>query len=190
MVTHSKSSDKSCSVEGCAKQFHAKGYCKAHLYHFHKHGDPLGGGTSPGTRLAWLEVYRNYNGDDCLLWPFDPASKRYGSIQKDGKHWSAHRLMCTMVNGPAPTSIHQAAHLCGKGHLGCVNPKHLAWKTSVQNHADRLLHGTDSRGEKNGRSKLVVSDVLAIRAAVGVTQQILAKKFGVGQTAISQIRAN
>lgn len=33
--------------------------------------------------------------------------------------------MCELVYGKPPMPKHQAAHNCGKGNLGCINPKHL-----------------------------------------------------------------
>lgn len=31
-------------------------------------------------------------------------------------------------------------HLCGNGHLGCCNPRHLRWGTDAENAQDRILH--------------------------------------------------
>jgi hypothetical protein len=57
-----------------------------------------------------------------------------------------------------------------------------------ENSADRVLHGTDLRGEDAPVSKLTESDVSAIIALEGVmTQSQIATLFGVSQTAISKI---
>jgi hypothetical protein len=96
--------------------------------------------------------------------------------------------MLKQISDP-PSSKYQAAHKCGNGHLGCVNPKHLSWKTRAENEADKIAHGTISRGERNGHAKLVEASVIAIisRADRGETQQSLADSFGVHQSTISVI---
>jgi hypothetical protein len=81
----------------------------------------------------------------------------------------------------------QAAHSCGNGHLGCVNPHHLRWVTPKENAADRDDHGTTPKGENQGNSKLSESDIRSIRSSVGVSQTELAQRFGVHQGTISNI---
>jgi hypothetical protein len=74
------------------------------------------------------------------------------------------RYVCEQANGPPPSPIHEAAHNCGKGHEGCVNPSHLRWATPKENVADTLIHGTRNRGERQGISKLTREQVLRIRS--------------------------
>lgn len=64
--------------------------------------------------------------------------------------------MCQKAHGDPPSPKHDAAHSCGRGHEGCVNPNHLSWKTKKQNQADRITHGTShlhilTRDETTGR---------------------------------------
>src|SRR5690606_34039285 len=92
----------------------------------------------------------------------------------------ASRVVCEIVNGPPPSPDHQAAHLCGKGHLGCVNPRHLSWKTVIENHADKRIHGTVNRGSRNGRAKIEESDIKAIRSLKNkMTTNQVAKMFDI-----------
>ena len=95
-----------------------------------------------GKTFAWLIARVDYQGDDCLPWPFcrDGRVGR-GRMGHEGKRPWAHRLMCELAHGPPPTPKHQAAHECGKGHYGCVNPRHLAWKTNSENQLDRRKNG-------------------------------------------------
>jgi hypothetical protein len=74
-----------------------------------------------------------------------------------------HRLVCERKEGPPPTPKHEAAHLCGNGHLSCCNQKHLTWKTRGDNASDMIVHGTHSRGERCGSAKLTRDQVLLIR---------------------------
>jgi hypothetical protein len=74
--------------------------------------------------------------------------------------------MCILAHGEPPEDDSQAAHECGKGHLGCVNPRHLTWKSPAENTADQLRHGTRPRGEKKSNSKLTEAQVKFIRSVV------------------------
>jgi hypothetical protein len=108
-----------------------------------------------------------------------------------GKHRHVeyvHRLVCEYVNGAAPTPRHHAAHSCGNGHLGCVTPRHLSWKTPSENADDKLVHGTAQRGEKHAHAKLTENQVRIIRELKGTASQTtLAERFGVSPTTIGQI---
>lgn len=96
-----------------------------------------------GKTFRWLADRAGFQGDECLSWPFARIRQRgYGILGHEGKHHYAHRLMCEMVNGPAPDDRPQASHSCGNGHLGCVNPRHLSWKSNAENQLDRRVHGT------------------------------------------------
>lgn len=69
----------------------------------------------------WMGKYLDHDDAEfCLIWPFNRAQNGYPTAGKNNAI-RPHRLMCERRNGPAPSSKHQAAHSCGKGHLGCVN---------------------------------------------------------------------
>jgi hypothetical protein len=92
------------------------------------------------------------------------------------------------MHGPPPTPKHQAAHLCGRGGDGCVNPHHLAWKTQAENMADKLIHDTHSRGERCSNAKLTENDVIAIRQlGKSVRHSDLALRFGVSRHTIRNV---
>ena len=145
--------------------------------------------TSPGVPLNFIISNLSHDGDDCLFWPFASYSNGYGHLKYEGREWVASRLMCQMAHGPAPTPEHEAAHSCGRGGDGCIHPKHLSWKTRLDNQRDRIGHGTSNRGSTNGQATLTESEVSKIvaRLNAGDRQQSIADNFGVTQTAISQI---
>ena len=129
-----------------------------------------------GRNYRWLADHASYSGDDCLIWPFGRV-RGYGFFCYLNRMLYAHRFMCELVHGPAPTSRHQAAHSCGRGHDGCVNPKHLSWKTNGENQIDRRLHGT-TNAVRNRKKRLTVdqvSDILSLKGTM--TQDQLAQKF-------------
>lgn len=178
-----------CSIPGCRKRHHAKGYCNAHYWRWCQYGNPLAGRTMNGMPEAYFEeVVLTYQGDECLIWPYARNSNGYGHLCVDGRVRNAHREVCKRVHGPAPTPKHEAAHSCGKGHEGCVTKGHLSWKTKQQNQADKIIHGTHARGEEAAGAKLTAADVHQIRSLKGeVSQRILAERFGVSQWAIGDI---
>jgi hypothetical protein len=181
---------KACSVDGCNGNSHtsklgARGYCNKHYKRLLRHGSPTMGGTPIGEPNKYFEdVVIPFYGDECLSWPYSTNGVGYGTL--NGKY--VHRLACERASGPPPTPKHEASHLCGNGHLRCVNPRHLAWKTRSENHADKINHGTHSRGERHYSCKLKEAQVREILSLKGKeTQAVIAKKFGIGQTTVSHI---
>jgi len=137
----------------------------------------------------WLEKHSRHDGDGCLIWPFKRNRFGYGRASIDGKVGIASRYMCVLAHGDPPMPKMQAAHICGNGAGGCVNPKHLRWATRHENEADKLAHGTTNRGQRNGRSKLGPTEVLRVRAAIadGMTVRGTAALFGVSNGTVTAI---
>lgn len=90
--------------------------------------------------MLWFAEHRSHQGDACLIWPFARDANGYGSTGRNGKKVWAHRYMCELVNGPPPTPKYHAAHTCNNGYGGCVNPKHLTWKTPSANQYEGKAH--------------------------------------------------
>jgi DNA-binding XRE family transcriptional regulator len=88
--------------------------------------------------------------------------------------------------GPVPAGS-EVCHNCG--HRPCVNPAHLRADTHQANMADCLVHGTHTRGARNGRARLTVGQVAYVRAAVaaGCQQNLLASELGVSPQTVNHI---
>lgn len=180
---------KPCKAEGCERKSGYKGYCLKHFDRVQRNGSPEAFHPRHRKKAAWIEAHVDYDGDDCLIWPFSVGDHGRGTAMVKGKLGSAPRLMCALAHGEPPTPQHQAAHSCGNGHLGCMHPKHLRWATPAENEADKRAHGTLRRGRAINTVKLTEDDVRAIRAAVGHRIGAdLARKYGVSVSCISQIR--
>lgn len=182
---------RTCCILGCNRPHYGRGYCRAHWKRWKRHGDPFGGSTDWGAAKAFIEqAIKHGDTVECLLWPFAHAGNGYGKVFYNGRrNQFSHRVVCEGRHGPPPTPKHHAAHSCGKGHLGCVNPHHLEWKLPVENNADKTAHGTINRGVRNGVSKLTEAEALQIKALGGVeTQQALADRFGVSRSTVSDIQ--
>lgn len=179
-----------CSIHGCGKKHEARGWCYSHYSRWQRHGDPLGGRTERGSVGRYFQnVVLAYEGDDCLFWPYS-RGRGHAQLRFNNKLAIVSRLVCEHAYGPPPTPKHEAAHSCGNGHLGCVTRRHLRWATSTENKADKVLHGTTSRGERFWAAKLTELDVRAIRALEGTMPKYkIAEKYGVARSTISLIHS-
>lgn len=177
-----------CTIEGCGRRNRAHGMCVLHYTRFVRHGDPHHRKRAAnGECLEWLHAHARYAGGDCLKWPFAVLRGR-GYVDFNGHMTTAGRAMCILAHGEPPSGAYEAAHSCGKGHEGCVNPRHLSWKTSADNHADKLVHGTDNRGAKHPCAVISESDAERIIVR-GEPVAALAKELGIGKSMIHAIRA-
>jgi hypothetical protein len=129
--------------------------------------------------MKWIEQHKDYQGDDCLSWPFGKANKGYGLIRTDGGNTLASRYMCTVAHGePLDQSLH-AAHSCHNGHLGCVNPKHLTWQTRDENNQIRPRARKGSASHFAKLSEGDVSEMRRLYEAKLFTQEKLAEIYGI-----------
>jgi hypothetical protein len=165
MTADKKPADRQCVVPGCHRPHKARGYCGAHWQRWRKHGNPLSGGTEKGEARRFLEeVVQQYEGDECLIWPYARARGGRPEIRIDGRGYYVARLVCEQRNGPPPPGQPEAAHSCGRGDMGCVTPHHLRWASRSENEIDKVEHGTSNRGQAHGMSKLGENEVRKIRS--------------------------
>lgn len=180
-----------CTIEGCGKPSPKgrRGMCHMHYMRWYKHGDPSVVLMEKGKNLRWLnEVAVPFVGDECLPWPFDRSVKGYGRVTVKGRKRAAHRVVCEIAHGPAPQPEFDAAHRCGNGHLGCVNPAHIRWATRLENINEKNDHGTMARGSRNGNAKLDEACVAEIKRMSGMKLKEVAEMFDVSMTTVSDIR--
>lgn len=141
-----------------------------------------------GKTIQWIRDHEHYPHKDwCLMWPFT-KTRGYGTFGYLGKGYYAHRFMCELVHGVPPSEIHQAAHSCGNGHAGCVNPHHLSWKTKSENQLDCREHGTETKHTDGNRGRLTQGIADEIRALKGIqTQWQIAGQYGISESTVSDI---
>ena len=188
---------RGCSVEGCTKKHFTHGYCNIHWHRMERHGDPLRENTKApdGAHAAFIQQAIKHTGEYCLIWPYSRNDMGYAKTvtrTRNGKpvYGYATRIICAAVHGKPLTRKHEAAHNCGGGHLGCVNPMHLEWKTHQENCRDTVKHDRSTRGERNTSSKLTGGDVRKIRrltAAGKLTITKIAHRFDVSPATIHDI---
>lgn len=179
---------KICSADGCDRNVLARGYCSRHYHRMMTYGD-LNFSKACGKKDGedFLRKTLTVFTDECIAWPYSKNNKGYGCLTFQGKKTVASRVMCRIAHGEPENSSYQAAHSCGNGHLGCVNHRHLSWKTAKDNYQDAVKHGTTNLGERNGFSKLKDDDIREIRSMYdkGIHPREIAPIFS---TDISNIR--
>lgn len=178
-----------CAIDGCGKRSQTRGWCDAHYRRWLHHGDPVAGRANDGDLARFLhDVVMPYTGDECLYWPYS-ANRGYGVIFVNGVSRYVHRLVCEDEHGTPPTTDHEAAHSCGKGHLGCCARRHLSWKTRAENVADMHIHGTVLRGEAHPSSKLTDEQVQRIVGLRGkMSQSEIAKLFNICRSNVGRVQ--
>lgn len=179
---------RTCKV--CEKPAKARGFCDSHWYRWKKHGDPRAGNLAKGAKLRWIESILSTEEMQCITWPFSRNKTGYGSVTYNGRVQLASRVVCEMTHGPASSSDFQAAHSCGGGMAGCVNPRHIRWLSRSENNLEKEAHGTLLRGQQIRQSKLDEESVIAIRRqlAEGRRQADLARQYGVSPGSILLIK--
>jgi hypothetical protein len=104
------------------------------------------------------------------------------------KTYTVHQLVMEAFVGPRPRGL-QVAHNDGDKLNNSV--KNLRYCTQAENEADKVLHGTDTRGERSGTAKLTEEEALEIyhRSRAGDRNVDLATEFGVSKAAICEIKS-
>lgn len=141
-----------------------------------------------GKGINFIRANMGHDSDECLIWPFARLWHGRGVLGYKGKVLYAHRVMCELVKGPCPDGL-VCAHSCGKGHEGCVNPKHLDWKTQTENHLDQRRHGTHVTNPWGGRSRFSSEQIQQMRdLAATETCATTAKRFGCNEWTVGYWR--
>lgn len=119
----------------------------------------------------------------CWLWN-GPVSGGYGCVGVGDGSYAAHRLMYLLHVGNIPRGLH-VLHRCDTP--ACVNPAHLFLGTNLLNMQDRNAKGRVAKGEQNGRAKLTMKDVHAIRTDFRPLL-VIANEYGVTRQQAGKIR--
>lgn len=95
------------------------------------------------------------------------------------KFMLVHQLILEAFVGPCPKGC-EARHFPDRSKLNNA-ADNLSWATRLVNARDRATHGTQCRGETNGRAKMTAANVLEARAsfANGESVVVLARRYGV-----------
>lgn len=97
-----------------------------------------------------------------------------------------HRLVLEAFVGPCPLK-HEACHNNGIRDDNRVS--NLRWDTSKGNEADKIIHGTHGKGQRNAGAKLTEGCISRIKdmRAFGVMHKEIAAWFGISRSNVSLI---
>lgn len=132
--------------------------------------------------------------DECWPWKPSPGSHGYGIFAPVRRHaTTSHRVAYMLTKGDIPDGLF-IMHTCD--FRPCCNPAHLVAGTQSENMIDasvkgRLKDRNTPRGEAHWKAKLSdkkVRKILELMRASKTTDTGLAKRFGVSNYAISNIR--
>jgi HNH endonuclease/NUMOD4 motif len=102
------------------------------------------------------------------------------SIRNERSVVKVHHLVLWAFVGPRPSREHECAH--GDGNQANNNFDNLSWKTSKENKADKIRHGTHGL-------TLTIDDVREIRARreLGHTHKKIATDLELGLSAVGHV---
>lgn len=141
--------------------------------------------------LQFWNCIKKLGDNDCWEWQKTKTKHGYGTVNYKGERTTAHRIAYKLTKNDIPKGL-IVMHSCD--NPACCNPSHLSVGTQKENISDMIKKGRcgDCRnfGDKNGRQKvslLQCEEIRRLYAETSISQQALAKKYGLGQTQISRI---
>jgi len=90
----------------------------------------------------WAKVDRRTD-DECWPWSGPRDSRGYGRLR-------GTRPVLAIAGQRRPSEAHIALHLCDNPR--CVNPSHLRWGTTYENHADMMAKDRQHKGPRRRRA--------------------------------------
>lgn len=174
-----------CSIDGCGKPVHARGWCPTHYRRWRLYGDPLLYAPRASMFERFAEKHRlSENG--CWEWTATKDAAGYGHFGiASSVSANAHRVSYELHVGPIPEGI-MVCHRCD--NPSCVNPQHLFLGTGQDNMMDRQSKGRTARGERNGKSVITAEIARYIRRS-SRSERAIASELGVSRGTVNAVRS-
>jgi len=136
--------------------------------------------------LMMLEVRKT---DYCWFWTGRINQFGYGLTGIRGRSTLAHRSLWELLRGKIPEGM-SLLHSCDNRR--CVNPNHLSPGTQLKNMSDASARGRfpPRGGSLNPRAKLNEAQVAEIILDTESSFVALAKKYGVSDVSIANVKNN
>ena len=133
-------------------------------------------------KAQWLMRHKEFEGDECLLFP-SMLVGRPERLKYNFRTMAAARAMLLMTQGLPKDENDYATHICGNGHLSCVNPKHLRWGSPSDNAKDAVVHNAPSQFV----SGMTPDQIEAVRTSTEMVK-VIAWRTGIPAGVISAIK--
>ena len=140
------------------------------------------------TRNRWGQVIEARVPQKVRRLNIKPGGYRNINLSKDGvvTTFPVQRVVCEAFHGPPAVGM-EAAHW--DGDPANNREDNLRWATPVENQSDRVRHGRDPGGSRNGRAKITPEIVSAIRRRLASeTGKALAAEYGISQSQVVHIK--
>lgn len=132
--------ERICSIEGCVRPVHARGWCDSHYSYWRTHGYPvsLRPYVMRPESISLIDWFHMHIEPDpvsgCWLWTLGKTGRGYGYICADGRNVRVHVWAYRTFVGPIPDGL-VIDHVRARGCISkmCVNPAHLEAVTHVEN---------------------------------------------------------
>lgn len=137
-----------CSIDGCSKAVHGRGWCLTHYRRWQRHGNPHamliarhGGDVE---QRFWAKVDKT---SGCWNWMAAVNAAGYGKYVAEGRHVLAHRYSVELATGSL-LGDRLIDHRCHNPR--CVRPDHLRVATPSQNNQNYRPGAARSRSGVRG----------------------------------------
>ena len=142
-------STRNCSIEGCGRKHHAKGFCGMHMQRMNRRGVPDADRVrlfSPEERFEAYSALDSETG--CLAWTGAKQPNGYGVMTRPGGGMiRAHRFAWERANGDIPEGA-WIDHVCHR--RDCVEVSHLRLADASKNGGNRAgANSTSGTGVRN-----------------------------------------
>jgi len=118
--------------------------------------------------------------DECIVWPYGKGTHGYGAIYYKGEMRTTHSVAFEVTQGYRLPSDMDVRHLCH--NRLCINPRHLAEGTRMDNVHDSV---------QDGRTNRILSDEdienIRFLYSDGMKQRDIAAEFGLHQSTVNEI---
>lgn len=165
-----------CTIEGCDRLVHARGWCGKHYNCWLATGNPIAKYIkNDDPKRFWSQVFKT---DTCWFWIGGTTNMwGYGQILIKKKLILVHRYSFFLHHGYWPTPC--CLHSCDNPL--CVNPAHLREGTNQDNSNDAVARNRRPKGERHACSRLTENQIREIRKCVanGASQASMARRFDV-----------
>jgi uncharacterized protein YfaT (DUF1175 family) len=141
----------------------------------------------PKHRIDFFYSQFDQTVEGCWNWKGCIGDVGYGVMSINNQAIRVHRVSWFVHNGEIPEGKY-VLHTCD--NRKCVRPSHLFLGTHLDNMRDKIVKGHTPQQDWHWNNKIPESEMETLRKMIsdGISQKMIAKKYGVSQSHISHIK--